>query len=133
MSGDPLLLQRPLNAPRLWFIAPAEPRDAETFNRLAALALKEVRAAALTDKALKGFVRRLSKSGKRAPMFAIDDRVAVMVTRCLASQTARQPVKRATVRYLSAADPANGRLCGTLEVRAWGHCLRTTYDLELEQ
>lgn len=132
-TDAPLLLQRPLNARRVYFIAPAEPKDKQTFDRLCAKALAEVRDQLLQDAKAAALLARIGRTGKDGPIKTLQDRISGRVSATLAGTKERQPIKSATVSYSCSPIPSEGRVCGTLIVRAWGHTLRTTFDPELSK
>lgn len=129
----PLLLQRPLKARRVYFIAPGEPKDRKTFDTLVAKAIIEARDDILTDSHLAKLLEAIGRRGKEGQIRRLEVLIADKVSREVSQTKERQPIKSAMVSYSCSPIPSEGRVCGILIVRAWGHTLRTTFDPELSK
>jgi hypothetical protein len=130
-TAEPLLLQRPVTAPRLYFLSPAEPKDRKTFDALVSRALAEVREDLHDDVTAARLLQLIGRTGKERHIKRLEHRIGTHVAFRLAKARERQPVKNALVSFSCVPVASERRLCGTLIVRAWGHVLRTTFDPEL--
>lgn len=131
MADGAVLMQRPVTRRRIWFVAPGEPRDRRTFERLCEAGLREVADALLMDRGSKQILEAIGKRGKEGLIRGIESRIAARIGHVLARQTLRQPVKRAAVEFRCVPVPSEHRLEGIVIVRAWGHTYRSTYNPEI--
>ena len=132
-SGDPMLLERPLRASRLWFIAPGEPKDFRTLETLANAAMQEARDELLTDRRAAQLLAAIGRTGRDGFTVALQGRVCDVVSLALVKQKTRQPVRGAWLDYSCVPLPKKRQLFGTLIIKAWSHTLRSTFDLDLGQ
>lgn len=130
-DGEPLLLERPLRAGRLWFIAPGEPKDFKTLETLANTALQEARDTLLTDRHAAQLLAAIGRTGREGYTLALQRRVCDVVSHALVTTKTRQPVKHASIDYSCVPLPKKRQTFGTLIIRAWSHTLRSTFDLDL--
>lgn len=131
MSESALLLQRPLCKPRVWFVAPGEPRDRRTLERLCEAAIRDVAEALLSDRGSQQLLEAIGRRGKEGLIRGLERRIAQRIAFVLASQKTRQPVKHAFVEYRCVPVPSENRCDGVIVVRAWSHTYRTTFSPEI--
>lgn len=131
MTDAPFLLERPLFKRRVWFVAPGEPRDRRTFERLCEASIRDASEFLLTDKGSKQILAAIGRRGKEGAIRGLERRIATRVGHVLATQTQRQPVKHALVDYRCVPVPSEHRCDGVIIVRAWRHTYRTTFCPEI--
>lgn len=129
--AEPLLLERPILAPRFWWVSPSEPRDFKTFEKLCTAAINEVSESALTDSHLAALLHAISRTGRERLTEALERRVVDLVTARLVKPGPRQPMRSAFVKFVCVPRPSKSRVEGILAIKAWRHTLRSTLTLHI--